>query len=90
MLVLSKLRKFHCGEVDLDDLTHHAEESLGRKPFTWQLEAAATVLKGYDVVLDVGTGSGKTICFYLPLLIDETESIGMVVSPLMALMIDQV
>jgi superfamily II DNA helicase RecQ len=41
-------------------------------------------------VLDVGIGSGNTIRFYLPLLRDEMESVGMVVSPLTALMIDQV
>jgi len=41
------------------------------------------------VVLDVGTGSGKTLCFSLPLLLNEKD-ISITVSPLTALMIDQV
>jgi superfamily II DNA helicase RecQ len=40
------------------------------------------------VVLDVGTGSGKTLCFSLPLL--NEKDISITVSPLTALMIDQV
>ncbi|KAG1883825.1 hypothetical protein F4604DRAFT_1513081, partial [Suillus subluteus] len=70
-------------------LTKCAKEILNCKPFAWQLEAAVAILEGNDVVLDVGTGSGKTICFSLPLLVDETESIAVVVSPLTALTIDQ-
>jgi len=59
------------------------------KPFQWQLEIAAAVLCGEDVIIDVGTGSGKTLCFALPLLLHETDIV-LVVSPLTALMIDQV
>ncbi|KAJ6604921.1 P-loop containing nucleoside triphosphate hydrolase protein [Mycena sp. CBHHK59/15] len=41
-----------------------------------------------DVIIDVGTGCGKTLCFTLPLLLEATD-IAMIVSPLSALMIDQ-
>jgi ATP-dependent helicase YprA (DUF1998 family) len=53
-----------------------------------QLEAAQAVLYGGDVVLDVGTGSGKTLCFTLPLLLNNSD-IALTISPLTALMIDQ-
>jgi superfamily II DNA helicase RecQ len=43
---------------------------------------------GEDVIVDVGTGSRKTLCFSVPLL-HETDIV-IVVSPLTALMIDQV
>jgi hypothetical protein len=32
------------------------------KPYAFQLEIAAAVLRGEDVIVDVGTGSGKTLC----------------------------
>jgi len=38
--------------------------------------------------LDIGTGSGKTLCFTLPLLLNNSD-IALTVSPLTALMIDQ-
>ncbi|KDQ57975.1 hypothetical protein JAAARDRAFT_112037, partial [Jaapia argillacea MUCL 33604] len=57
-------------------------------PFTWQVEAAAAVLRGEDVIVDVGTGCGKTLCFTLPLLLHKQDT-SLVVSPLSALMIDQ-
>jgi hypothetical protein len=32
------------------------------KPYAFQLEIAAAVLRGEDVIVDVGTSSGKTLC----------------------------
>jgi len=53
-----------------------------------QEEAAAAVLEGRDLVAVMPTGSGKSLCFQLPaLLLDGTT---VVVSPLIALMKDQV
>jgi len=76
-------------EIDLNDLAIKAQAILQKKPFVWQLEIAEAVLQGEDVIVDVGTGSGKTLCFALPLLKDETYMV-LVVSPLTALMVDQV
>ena len=76
-------------ELDLSNLSELAEKKFGKKPFQWQLEAAATVLKGEDLILDVGTGSGKSLVFTLPLVLDPTD-VSITVSPLSALMIDQV
>ncbi|KAF6748290.1 hypothetical protein DFP72DRAFT_756320, partial [Ephemerocybe angulata] len=60
----------------------------GRKPFQWQLKAASYLLCGEDVILNVGTGCGKTLVFQLPLLLDASD-ISLIVSPLSALMIEQ-
>ena len=46
------------------------------------------LLCGRDIVLDIGTGSGKTLCFTLPLPLNNSD-VALTVSPLTALMIDQ-
>jgi len=83
------IQKFKDDEIDRTLLSDLSEKILGKRPFSWQLDAAAALLRGEDLVLDVGTGSGKTLVFALPLLLNETDVI-IVVSPLSALMIDQV
>ena len=91
MAVLSKVKKYKEAELDLDELARKAQLVLNRKPFLWQLEVADAILCGEDVIVDIGTGSGKTLCFTLPLLADGAEDdIILTVSPLTALMIDQV
>lgn len=87
--MLSKVKIFKPEELNVDDLVKKAEQILRKKPFNWQLEAAKAILVGNDVILDVGTGSGKTLCFSLPLLANEND-ISLTISPLSALMIDQV
>ena len=89
MVSPSKVRNYIPGEVDLDELSAKAEALLHQKPFEWQLTAANVILQGEDVIVDVGTGSGKTLVFSLPLLKDEHDIV-MVVSPLTALMVKQV
>ena len=53
-----------------------------------QAEIVAAVLAGEDVLAVMPTGSGKSMCYQLPALVDGTLTI--VVSPLIALMRDQV
>ena len=89
MPLLSKVKLYKPETIDLALLAESSAHLLGKKPFQWQLDAAATILKGEDVILDVGTGSGKTLCFSLPLLLDDKD-ISITISPLTALMIDQV
>jgi ATP-dependent DNA helicase RecQ len=53
-----------------------------------QREVIAQVLAGGDAFVLMPTGSGKSICFQIPSII--REGVGLVVSPLIALMQDQV
>jgi len=53
-----------------------------------QEEIVAAVLKGEDVLAVMPTGSGKSLCFQLPAL--ARQGLTLVVSPLIALMRDQV
>ena len=89
MQVLSTVRKYKPEDVDLDVLAGKASQVYGKQPFKWQLDTALAILCGEDAIIDVGTGSGKTLCFSLPLLLDEKD-INIIVSPLTALMVDQV
>ena len=89
MVAPSRVHIYNAEEIDLNHLAAKAQAILQKKPFVWQLEIAEAVLRGKDVIVDVGTGSGKTLCFALPLLKDETDMV-LVVSPLTALMVDQV
>ena len=53
-----------------------------------QREACEAALEGRDVLLVMPTGSGKSLCYQLPALLRDDLTI--VVSPLVALMADQV
>ena len=56
-----------------------------------QREAIDAVLSGRDSLVVLPTGGGKSLCFQLPALVDRpSRGIGLVVSPLISLMKDQV
>ena len=65
-----------------------------RQPFGFasfrpgQREACAAALAGLDVLVVMPTGSGKSLCYQLPALLRDDLTV--VVSPLVALMQDQV
>ena len=87
--VFKPVQKYKEEEIDMAKLSSLVQTILQQKPFDWQLEIAVAVLRGEDVIVDVGTGSGKTMCFTLPTLLDEKET-SLVISPLTVLMVDQV
>ena len=53
-----------------------------------QREACAAALTGHDALVVMPTGSGKSLCYQLPALL--SDDLAIVVSPLVALMQDQV
>ena len=75
--------------VDLPGLRERCIQKFGIAPRPFQLRATESVLCGKDCWLNVPTGGGKTLSFYLPLLVIPNGII-LVASPLTALMKDQV
>jgi ATP-dependent helicase YprA (DUF1998 family) len=76
-------------DLNHDDLAARTKTILGKVAFAWQLEIGAAAMCGEDVIVDVGTGCGKSLGFSIPLVLHETD-IALRVTPLTALMIDQV
>ncbi|KIM52659.1 hypothetical protein SCLCIDRAFT_47169, partial [Scleroderma citrinum Foug A] len=58
-------------------------------PREFQLEATLSVLHGRDSVITAGTGSGKTLCIIIPILL-RPDKITITVSPLKRLQALQV
>lgn len=57
-------------------------EKFGRRPCLWQCRAALAQLRGAnDVICISGTGSGKTLTFWMPLLF-RPDGIQVVITPL--------
>jgi ATP-dependent DNA helicase RecQ len=68
---------------------HILQRFFGYDTFRYhQLEVIEEALAGRDVFVLMPTGSGKSICFQVPALI--RQGVGLVISPLIALMQDQV
>jgi hypothetical protein len=55
----------------------------------FQIDAAAELMAGRDVMVSTATGTGKTMCFQIP-VITRLTSIVLVICPLLSLMDDQV
>lgn len=71
------------------ELRARLQERFGFRTFRpGQIEAVRSAMEGNDTLVVMPTGSGKSVCFQLPAL--ELEGTTVVVSPLIALMKDQV
>ncbi|KAJ7043361.1 DNA helicase [Mycena alexandri] len=88
-------------QVPLEDLTgphvteikHHLARTFDLRSFRKnQYEAISAAMEGRDVFVLMPTGGGKSLCFQLPAVCQggQTKGVTVVVSPLMALMTDQV
>ncbi|KAI0641185.1 P-loop containing nucleoside triphosphate hydrolase protein [Trametes meyenii] len=66
----------------LDEIRQQTMQHFGRRPCLWQCESALAQLRGdKDIVCISGTGSGKTLTFWMPLLF-RPEGIQVVITPL--------
>ena len=55
-----------------------------------QLDAVLSILHGNDVFVRMATGSGKSLCMFLPPLVHSTKAAAIIISPLVGLMDEQV
>jgi ATP-dependent DNA helicase RecQ len=75
--------------ADLAAASHLLRSVFGFASFRdGQAEIIATILAGRDVLAIMPTGSGKSLCYQLPALL--TDGVTIVISPLIALMRNQV
>ncbi len=72
-----------------EQLTEALRERFGHGGFRpGQLEAVQAAVSSRDLLLVMPTGAGKSLCYQLPAVLDR--KLGVVVSPLVSLMTDQV
>jgi ATP-dependent helicase YprA (DUF1998 family) len=83
------VRIYKAEELNFETLAARTKSVLKQVAFLWQLEIGAAALCGEDIIVDVGTGGGKSLAFSTSLVLHETD-IALRVTPLTALMIDQV
>ena len=81
----------HSSERTREDLVNAFKKAFnGLQPYDWQLDVTEAILLGLDCVVIAGTGSGKTMPFAMPLLVDKTKKkMVIVISPLNDLEEDQ-
>ncbi|KAH7917314.1 P-loop containing nucleoside triphosphate hydrolase protein [Leucogyrophana mollusca] len=66
----------------LTEIRDKTQTVFGRRPCLWQAKVAEAFLKrDQDILCIAGTGKGKTLTFWMPLLFDKT-SIQIVITPL--------
>jgi len=63
-------------------------ERFGSAPHDWQVDVSEALILGLDTVVVAGTGSGKTMPFMMPLLLDPKKKV-LIISPLKLLQADQ-
>jgi len=69
----------------VEEICEHTEEVTGKRPCWFQIKVALAVYEGKDVVACAPTGAGKTLSFWMPLLMalkDGLDPMVIVVTPL--------
>ncbi len=75
-------------EISDEILHHYLKTYWGAQQFRpLQKEIVRSVMDGIDTLALLPTGGGKSLCYQLPVLV--TQTLGIVVSPLVSLMNDQ-
>ncbi|KAH0828138.1 hypothetical protein J3R83DRAFT_3826 [Lanmaoa asiatica] len=69
-------------------IVHHLS-SHAIVPHDFQLQASLAILHGKDSIVTAGTGSGKTLCQLIPLLL-RPNTLSITISPLKRLQVTQV
>ena len=67
------VRIYKPDELDHDGLAAQTKTVLRKVAFAWQIEIGAAALCGKDVIVDAGTGCGKSLGFSIPLVLHETD-----------------
>lgn len=70
------------GLPSIDEIRAKTLQAFKRRPCLWQCEVTRSMLRGdRDVVCISGTGSGKTLTFWMPLLF-RPNGIQIIITPL--------
>ena len=80
-----EIQNITCSDISVKALRALSEETWGKSPCLWQIRIAFRILKGErDVICVARTGAGKSLTFYLPLLV-RADGVVIIVVPLNAL-----
>ena len=86
---MSPAPRFPVSDAPPDELASILKERFGHDAFQpRQLDAVRAVLAGRDVLVTMPTGAGKSLVYQFPAVV--LEGLTLVISPLIALMKDQV
>ena len=82
------IKNLNCSAILVTKLRELCQQTLGSSPCLWQIRAAIAILKGEkDVICVARTGAGKSLTFYIPLIV-RTDGIMIIVGRLNALATD--
>ena len=85
------LARFDAAEAEHAAISAAAQRLGIAKLHGWQRSVTAAWLKGRDVLVLSGTGSGKSACYMLPAVLrEQARGVALVVTPLISLARDQV
>ncbi|KAH6892700.1 P-loop containing nucleoside triphosphate hydrolase protein [Coprinopsis sp. MPI-PUGE-AT-0042] len=67
----------------LDEIRRRTQDKWKIRPCLWQLEVTQAILaRNSDIVSVAGTGMGKTLTFWMPLLFSRPDALQIIITPL--------